>query len=124
MRSPRWAQAYREGLTTAEIQAACRFEPWFLERIREIVEAEESIRRDGLPEDRTAFLRVKQMGFSDARLGKLVGLSEEAISARRRRLEVQPAYKRIDTCAAEFRSQTSYMYSCYEGDGFQAPECA
>jgi carbamoyl-phosphate synthase large subunit len=117
------AQAYREGLTTAEIHATCRFEPWFLERIREIVETEESIRRDGLPEDRTAFLRLKQMGFSDARLGKLISRTEETVSSQRRRLEVQPVYKRIDTCAAEFPSLTSYMYSCYEGDGFRPPEC-
>ena len=117
------AQAYREGLTTAEIYTASRFEPWFLERIREIVETEESIRRDGLPEDRTAFLQLKKMGFSDARLGKLVSLAEETVSSQRRRLEVQPVYKRIDTCAAEFPSLTSYMYSCYEGDGFRPPEC-
>ncbi|HYZ41350.1 MAG TPA: carbamoyl-phosphate synthase large subunit, partial [Stellaceae bacterium] len=117
------AQAYRHGLTTAEIHAACRFEPWFLERVREIVEAEENLRRDGLPHDRTAFLRLKQMGFSDARLGKLAGLDEAAVSARRQRLELQPVYKRIDTCAAEFPSLTSYMYSCYEGDGFEPPEC-
>ncbi len=117
------AQAYRHGLTTAEIHAACRFEPWFLEQIREIVDVEERVRREGLPCDRTAFLRLKQMGFSDARLGKLAGLDEEAVSARRRRLELQPVYKRIDTCAAEFPSLTSYMYSCYEGDGFAPPEC-
>jgi carbamoyl-phosphate synthase large subunit len=117
------AQAYRHGLTTAEIHAACHFNTWFLERVREIVEVEETVRRDGLPLDRTAFLRLKQMGFSDARLGKLAGLDEGAVSARRRRLEVQPVYKRIDTCAAEFRSLTSYMYSTYEGDGFAPPEC-
>jgi carbamoyl-phosphate synthase large subunit len=117
------AQAYRHGLTTAEIHAACCFEPWFLECIREIVEIEERVRRDGLPEDRTAFLRLKQMGFSDARLGRLAGLREEVVAARRRRLELHPVYKRIDTCAAEFPSLTSYMYSCYEGDGFDEPEC-
>jgi carbamoyl-phosphate synthase large subunit len=117
------AQAYREGLTTSEIHASCHYEPWFLERVREIVEVEESIRRDGLPRDRIAFLRLKQMGFSDARLAKLVALDEEAVSAVRRRLQVAPVYKRIDTCAAEFPSLTSYMYSCYEGDGFEPPEC-
>jgi carbamoyl-phosphate synthase large subunit len=117
------AQAYRHGLTTAEIHAACRFEPWFLERIGEIVEIEERVRRNGLPQDRTAFLRLKQMGFSDARLGKLVGVDEEAVAARRRRFELHPVYKRIDTCAAEFPSLTSYMYSCYEGDGIEPPEC-
>ena len=117
------AQAYRHGLTTAEIHAACRFEPWFLDRIREIVETEERVRRDGLPDDRTGFLRLKQMGFSDARLAKLVGIDEQTVSARRRGLGLHPVYKRIDTCAAEFASLTPYLYSCYEGDGFDAPEC-
>ena len=117
------AQAYRHGLTTAEIHAACRFECWFLERIREIVEIEERVRREGLPRDRTAFLRLKQMGFSDARLGKLAGLEEEAVSALRRNHDLQPIYRRIDTCAAEFPSLTPYLYSSYEGDGFNMPEC-
>src|SRR5271169_6037753 len=117
------AQAYRHGLTTAEIHAACRFERWFLDRIREIVEIEERVRREGVPEDRTAFLRLKQMGFSDARLGKLAGLDEEAVSARRRDQDLQPIYRRIDTCAAEFPSLTPYLYSSYEGDGFNPPEC-
>ncbi|MBV9202007.1 MAG: carbamoyl-phosphate synthase large subunit, partial [Alphaproteobacteria bacterium] len=117
------AQAYRYGLTTAEIHAACRFEPWFLEQIREIVNAEERVRREGLPQDRTKFLRLKQMGFSDARLGRLVGLDEDAVCSQRRDLDLHPVYKRIDTCAAEFPSQTSYMYSCYEGDGLAMPEC-
>ena len=117
------AQAYRHGLTTPEIHAACQFEPWFLERIREVVEVEETVRRDGLPREPSDFLRLKQMGFSDARLGRLVGLDEQEVAARRRSLELHPVYKRIDTCAAEFPSQTSYMYSCYEGDGVEPPEC-
>jgi len=117
------AQAYRHGLTTAEIHTACGFEPWFLEQVREIVEIEETVRREGLPQDRAGLLHLKQMGFSDTRLGKLAGLDEETVSARRRRQEIQPVYKRIDTCAAEFPSATSYMYSCYEGDGFAPPEC-
>ena len=117
------AQAYRHGLTTAEIHAACHFEPWFLERIGEIVETEERVRRDGLPSERSGLLRLKQMGFADARLGRLAGLDEEAVSARRRELDLHPVYKRVDTCAAEFRSLTPYLYSCYEGDGFDMPEC-
>jgi len=117
------AQAYRHGLTTAEIHAACRFEPWFLDRIREIVEVEERLRRRGLPRDRTAFLRLKQMGFSDARLGKLTGLDEQAVSLRRRDYDLRPVYKRIDTCAAEFPSLTPYLYSSYEGDGSDLAEC-
>src|SRR5437870_10458943 len=70
------AQAYRHGLTTAEIHAACRYDPWFLDRIREIVEAEEGVRRNWLPEDATALLRLKQMGFSDARLARPAGIAE------------------------------------------------
>jgi carbamoyl-phosphate synthase large subunit len=117
------AQAYRHGLTTAEIHAACRFEPWFLDRIREIVECEEGVRHDGLPAEATRFLRLKQMGFSDRRLGRLAGLSEAEVAGLRRRLDIAPVYKRVDTCAAEFASLTPYLYSCYEGDGVSPPEC-
>jgi len=117
------AQAYRHGLSTAEIHAACRFDPWFLERVREIVETEEGVRRDGLPRDRSGLLRLKQMGFSDARLARLAGLDEATVARRRRGLGLHPVYKRIDTCAAEFASRTPYLYSCYEGDGLDEPEC-
>src|SRR5947209_13339457 len=96
------AQAYRHGLATDEIHAACHYDSWFLERVREIVEAEERVRRSGLPDDPTGLLRLKQMGFSDARLARLAGTGEDAAASLRRRLGVYPVYKRIDTCAAEF----------------------
>jgi carbamoyl-phosphate synthase large subunit len=117
------AQAYRHGLTTVEIHGACRYDPWFLERIGEIVAAEARVRRDGLPADPTGLLRLKAMGFSDARLARLAGIAEGEAAARRRALGLHPVYKRIDTCAAEFPSLTPYMYSCYEGDGLSPPEC-
>ncbi|HXP02501.1 MAG TPA: carbamoyl-phosphate synthase large subunit [Stellaceae bacterium] len=117
------AQAYRYGLTTAEIHAACRFEPWFLDRVREIVETEERVKHDGLPDNATGLLRLKQMGFSDRRLARLTGLDEAKVAKRRRRLAVSPVYKRVDTCAAEFASLTPYLYSTYEGDGVSPPEC-
>src|SRR5262249_24851664 len=117
------AQAYRHGLTTAEIHPACHYESWFLARIRECVKAEERVRRDGLPVDPAAFLRLKQMGFSDSRLARLSGVAPEQVTAQRHRLGLRPVYKRIDTCAAEFASLTPYMYSCYEGDGIEPPEC-
>jgi carbamoyl-phosphate synthase large subunit len=117
------AQAYRHGLSTAEIHAACRYDPWFLERIEEIVAAEAGVRREGLPDDTTGLLRLKQIGFSDARLAKLAGTAEAEVAALRDRLGLHPVYKRIDTCAAEFQSLTPYMYSCYEGDGLSAPQC-
>ncbi|HYU12447.1 MAG TPA: carbamoyl-phosphate synthase large subunit, partial [Stellaceae bacterium] len=117
------AQAYRHGLTTPEIHAACHYDAWFLERIREIVMAEAGIRQDGLPNDPTAFLRLKQMGFSDSRLGHLTDTEADEVTAARHRLGLHPVYKRIDTCAGEFPSLTPYMYSCYEGDGINPPEC-
>jgi len=117
------AQALRAGLSVAEVHAACRVDPWFIERIREIVRAEEAVRAEGLPGDARTLLALKRMGLSDARLAKLAGVGEGEVAALRRRLAVHPVYKRIDTCAAEFAAQTSYMYSCYEGDGTAPPEC-
>ncbi len=117
------AQAYRHGLTTEEIFDACKIDPWFLERIREIVEVEETVRANGLPSDMAGFLALKKMGFSDSRLAELAGLSEDEVSKNRRDLGVRPVYKRIDTCAGEFPSPTPYMYSCYEGDGVTPGEC-
>jgi carbamoyl-phosphate synthase large subunit len=117
------AQAYRHGLTTGEIFEACKIDPWFLERIREIVEAEEAVRASDLPGDMAGFLALKKMGFSDARLAELAGLKEEEVALRRRDAGVRPVYKRIDTCAGEFPSPTPYMYSCYEGDSVVPGEC-
>ncbi|MBV9826204.1 MAG: carbamoyl-phosphate synthase large subunit [Alphaproteobacteria bacterium] len=117
------AQAYRHGLSTAEIHAACRYEPWFLERVEEIVAAEEAVKRNGLPPDLPGLLHLKQMGFSDSRLARLAGKPVAEIAGLRHRLGLHPVYKRIDTCAAEFASLTPYMYSCYEGDGVSRGEC-
>jgi carbamoyl-phosphate synthase large subunit len=117
------AQAYRFGLTTAEIHAACKYDPWFLEEVHAIVVAEEELRRDGLPQDAPGLLRLKRLGFSDARLAELVGKDEAEVAALRARAHVHPVYKRIDTCAAEFPSLTPYMYSTYEGDGVTPAEC-
>ncbi|MDP6175145.1 MAG: carbamoyl-phosphate synthase large subunit, partial [Rhodospirillales bacterium] len=117
------AQAYREGLGTAEINAACRADPWFLEQIKQLVDMEEEIRTHGLPENRAELAGLKKMGFSDARLAELAGLSEEVVTARRTGLGIHPVFKRVDTCAAEFASQTPYMYSTHEGDGMGPAEC-
>jgi carbamoyl-phosphate synthase large subunit len=108
------AQAMRLGFSDADIHAACKVDPWFLAQIRGIIDAEEQIRQKGLPTTPEAFRRLKSMGFSDARLGKLAGLSADDVSKRRRALDVRPVFKRIDTCAAEFASPTAYMYSAYE----------
>ncbi|MEM9475066.1 MAG: carbamoyl-phosphate synthase large subunit [Pseudomonadota bacterium] len=117
------AQAMRHGLSDDDIQAVTDFDPWFLARIREIVEAEERIRHDGLPMTEEGLRAVKMMGFSDARLAALTGRDEANIARARRNLGVNAVFKRIDTCAAEFEAQTPYMYSTYEHPVMGDVEC-
>jgi carbamoyl-phosphate synthase large subunit len=145
------AQALREGFTVAEIHAIAKFDPWFLEKIAEIVEAEQQVCREGLPIDAAGMRRLKAMGFSDKRLAWLAlqsvnlrgmdrgvarggglihevvkamtgGVTEEEVRAHRHKLGVRPVFKRIDTCAAEFDARTPYMYSTYEAPSFGEPE--
>ncbi|HEY8013696.1 MAG TPA: carbamoyl-phosphate synthase large subunit, partial [Dongiaceae bacterium] len=110
------AQAFRLGLTVEEVAASCRYDPWFLREVQKIVAVEAEVKAKGLPANEDAFLRLKQMGFSDARLATLAGLTEAEVGDKRRALAIRPVYKRIDTCAGEFASATSYMYSCYVPD--------
>ncbi|MDO5658440.1 MAG: carbamoyl-phosphate synthase large subunit [Paracoccus sp. (in: a-proteobacteria)] len=117
------AEAMRFGLSDDEIQTITSFDPWFLARLREIVDAEAAIRENGLPTDRDALRKLKMMGFSDARLATLTGRDEDAIRRARRDLGVVPVFKRIDTCAAEFEAQTPYMYSTYEAPAMGDAEC-
>ncbi|MDR9392887.1 MAG: carbamoyl-phosphate synthase large subunit [Roseovarius sp.] len=117
------AQAMRHGLTNDEIQLATKYDPWFLERIREIVDAEQDVRQNGLPADTEALRRLKTMGFTDARLAALTGFTEADIRRARHAAGVTAAFKRIDTCAAEFEAQTPYMYSTYEAPVMGDVEC-
>ncbi|MGE4430202.1 MAG: carbamoyl-phosphate synthase large subunit [Sphingobium sp.] len=147
------AQALREGLSVEEINAVAKFDPWFLERLREIVEAENAVLENGLPQDADGMRRLKSMGFSDRRLAWLAlqsahlkpgmdkairrgsglihetvvamtgGVTEDEVRALRHKLGVRPVFKRIDTCAAEFEAKTPYMYSTYEVPSFGEPEC-
>ncbi|UWQ63614.1 carbamoyl-phosphate synthase large subunit [Leisingera caerulea] len=117
------AQAMRHGLSDDEIQAVTKFDPWFLARIREIVEAEAEIREGGLPSDEAGLRALKMLGFTDARLAKLTGQKEAEVRKARRDLGVNAVFKRIDTCAAEFEAQTPYMYSTYESPAFGDVEC-
>jgi len=116
------AQALRAGLSVEEIHDACRYDPWFLRELEGIVAAEREVEKDGLPGDAAGLRRLKALGFSDIRLAQLAGRTPAEIEALRERLGVRPAYKRIDTCAGEFASNTPYLYSTYEG-GFGQPEC-
>jgi carbamoyl-phosphate synthase large subunit len=143
------AQALREGMSVADVHAVSTFDPWFLERLREIVEAENAVAANGLPQDADGLRRLKAMGFSDKRLAYLAlqsahlpegamarggmvrdavvamtgGITETDVRNLRHRLGVRPVFKRIDTCAAEFAAKTPYMYSTYEAPSFGAPEC-
>ena len=117
------AQAMRHGLTNDEIQGATSFDPWFLSRIREIMDAEAAIRHDGLPTNATALRKLKMLGFTDARLATLTGRDEAQVRRARRNLGVNAVFKRIDTCAAEFEAQTPYMYSTYESPVMGDVEC-
>ncbi|ATI79239.1 carbamoyl phosphate synthase large subunit [Sphingobium yanoikuyae] len=145
------AQALREGLTVAEIHNIAKFDPWFLERLKEIVEAENEVLEHGLPRDADGMRRLKAMGFSDKRLAWLAlksanlrgnergvargsglihdavvamtgGVTEDEVRSLRHKLGVRPVFKRIDTCAAEFEAKTPYMYSTYEAPIFGEPE--
>jgi len=117
------AQAMRHGLIDDEIQAATKFDPWFLARIREIVDAEDAVRQNGLPVTEEGIRDLKMLGFTDARLSTLSGQDEDNIRRARLNLGVKACFKRIDTCAAEFEAQTSYMYSTYEAPMMGDVEC-
>ena len=107
------AQAMRLGFSDQDIHGSCKIDPWFLAEIRGLVETEAQIAAKGLPTTAGALRRLKAMGFSDARLGKLTCMSAETVTQKRRALGVRPSFKRIDSCAAEFASPTPYMYSTY-----------
>jgi len=117
------AQAMRHGLSDEDIHGVTMFDPWFLARIREIVEAEADVRSGGLPRDAEGLRDLKMMGFTDARLAALTGLGEADVRRARLDVGVQAVFKRIDTCAAEFEAQTPYMYSTYEAPAFGDVEC-
>lgn len=117
------AQAMREGFSNDDIQAITSFDPWFLSRIREIIDAEADVRKNGLPVTEDGLRKLKMMGFTDKRLATLTGRDEAQVRRARRNLGVKAVFKRIDTCGAEFEAQTPYMYSTYEAPAMGEVEC-
>ncbi len=145
-------EALRHGFSIERIHQISGFDPWFLERLAEIIAAEEEIRSEGLPRDVAGMRRLKAMGFSDRRLGQLAlrsahverelsetaargsgvvhdalkgltgGVTEAEVRKHRLKLGVRPVFKRIDSCAAEFDAATPYLYSTYEAPLFGEPE--
>ena len=108
------AQAMREGMSIKEVAEITKYDKWFLEQIKGALDVEAKVKKEGLPKNREDFISLKRMGFSDKRLSKLTGLTEKEVREVRCNFGVNPSYKRVDSCAAEFDSVTSYMYSTYE----------
>jgi carbamoyl-phosphate synthase large subunit len=110
--------AFAMGLSVDEVFALTKIDPWFLVQIEEIVKIELEVETTTLEAITAEELRaLKKKGFSDRRLAKLLKTTEHVVRARRHELNIRPVYKRVDTCAAEFSTDTAYMYSCYEGHG-------
>ncbi len=108
------AECMRRGATSEQVFESAKYDPWFIEQLSAIIQAEQRVREHGLPKDAANIRMLKSMGFSDARLAELAGSDEANVRKLRHKLKVKPVYKRIDTCAAEFAAPTAYMYSTYE----------
>ncbi|WP_313159724.1 carbamoyl-phosphate synthase large subunit, partial [Stenotrophomonas sp.] len=114
--------AFRAGFSVEDVFALSHIDPWFLDQIEEIIQAEIQLAADGIDALDAARLRtLKRAGFSDARLAELTGTNEAAVRALRRAHKVRPVYKRVDSCAAEFATSTAYLYSTYEDECEAAP---
>lgn len=109
------AQAFRHGFSVEDVYQYTKYDRWFLEKIKGLMDVEAEIATEGLPKTAEEFMALKQLGFSDARLAKLTGQKEDDVTKKRRKLGVSPVYKRVDSCAAEIPSSTAYLYSTYEG---------
>ena len=117
------AEAIRKKINLKKIQKLSGIDPWFLEQIKEIIEAENQIKKKGIPKEFNEFNRLKSIGFSDKKIAQLSKTNEKIIRSRRIALNVFPVYKKVDTCAAEFKSFTPYMYSTYQRNFSLKTEC-
>ena len=117
------AEAFRKKIDLKKIYSLSKIDPWFLEQIKEIVEHEIYIKNKGLPKNFIDFNKIKSIGFSDKKLSELTNLSEDIVKKKRMALKVLPVFKKVDTCAAEFKSFTPYMYSSYQRNFSLNTEC-
>jgi carbamoyl-phosphate synthase large subunit len=107
--------AFRKGMSVAQVHELTHIDPWFLVQIEDIILEEAELAKRTLSQiDRGTMWRLKRKGFSDMRMAKVLGVKESQVRELRHGLDIRPVYKRVDTCAAEFQSSTAYMYSCYE----------
>ena len=117
------AEALRKKINIIKIQKLTKIDLWFLEQIKEIIDTENQIKKEGLPKNHNEFNRIKSIGFSDKKLSEITNISEKIVKAKRTALKVMPVFKKVDTCAAEFKSYTPYMYSTYQRNMTIKTEC-
>ncbi len=117
------AEGIRKKISLDRIFKLSKIDPWFLGQIKEIVDCEINLKKIGLPKNFTEFNRIKSIGFSDKKLSELTNHSEEVVRKKRIALKILPVYKKVDTCAAEFKSFTPYMYSTYQRNFSIVSEC-
>ncbi|HHW44756.1 MAG TPA: carbamoyl-phosphate synthase large subunit, partial [Desulfotomaculum sp.] len=111
------AEALRRGMLMERVHALTGIDPFFLEKIRNIITLEGEIRNRGEAALTSEVLRrAKEMGFADAYLAQAAGCGEDRVRSLRREYGIKPVYKMVDTCAAEFEAVTPYYYSCYDGE--------
>ena len=117
------AEALRKKFSISKIHNLSGIDPWFIEQIKEIVEVEKLIKLKGIPKNFLEFNKIKSIGFSDKKLAQLCNINEKIIRRKREALKVFPVFKKVDTCAAEFKSFTPYMYSTYQRSFNTILEC-
>jgi carbamoyl-phosphate synthase large subunit len=114
------AEAFRRGMLIEEVNQLCHFDPYFLVKIRNLVEMERRLEERGSEFDDESFLplllEAKKFGYPDRTIGDLTGRTEMQVRARRKAAGIVPIYKTVDTCAAEFEARTPYFYSCYDSE--------
>ena len=108
------AEAFRKKISLDKIYKLSKVDPWFLNQIKELIDEENKLRKNGLPRNFDEFNRIKSIGFSDKKLSEITKLEEKVVRSKRTALKVFPVFKKVDTCAAEFKSFTPYMYSTYQ----------
>ncbi len=117
------AEAFRKNISLDEIYKLSNVDPWFLNQIKDLVDEEKNMKKKGLPKTYNEFNRIKSIGFSDKKLSKISGIKEQIVRSKRVALKVLPVFKKVDTCAAEFKSFTPYMYSTYQRNFSINTEC-
>ena len=108
------ADAIRRNISIKKIYKLTKIDPWFLEQISDLVKEEKKLKKNGVPKTLKEFSYIKSIGFSDSKIAELTKTSTKTIQNKRRKLKIFPVFKKIDTCAAEFKSETPYMYSTYQ----------